>query len=171
MKEHALNSIPKCFSLTYEGVSLKAQQVKTILSDIGGLEKASILMCSTLLGILDKNESVQEFKKLISDTPILEEKYELVGQSLCFNFDLKDEYESLMSNYQKDFATEYVGLLLESAILPTTKDWVKKEYFTNVLEDTEFFNILENTSTNCVGDVAQSFMRIIQEAQQELFGE
>lgn len=158
-RQYVLDFNAKYLSFSYEGISLKAQQVRTILSDSGDFEKGSILIFSTLFGILDKDEAKQSFKKLISDESTLEDKYNLAMSSLYANFDFlaQNEYESLMANYDHELANEYAELLIASVICSRTKDWVKKEYFTNVLNHEE--------------DFSQSELLVMQEAQQELFGE
>ena len=148
-----------------EGISLTAQQVKTILSssDISSYDKDMIFIGSRLFNIIDPEESAKIFENLLLKDSgcILNEKYYFASDSLYCNFNLltKDMYESLMSNYETSNAGGYGDLLLSSAACPRTKDWVKKDYFSSILEDVNFPKWLADE------------MPLLQEAQHDLFGE
>jgi hypothetical protein len=150
-----------------EGISLTAQQIKTILSSevLPYCDKSSIFTSMKLCNILDESESAKIFEDLMLENNESEwskyDKYSFASDSLYCNFNLltKDMYESLMSNYETSNADGYGDLLLSSAACPRTKDWVKKEYFSNILEDVN--------STEWLADE----MPLLQEAQNDLFGE
>ena len=149
----------------YEGISITAQQVRTILSsNVSDWDKGVIFSTSKLCNILDEDETVQIFETLLFKDPEFdqEQKLSFASDSLFFNFNLltKDMYESLMSNYEISNSYGYSDLLLSSAACPRTKDWVKKEYFSNIFENValEWF------------DFDNEQLLLLEEAQNDLFG-
>jgi hypothetical protein len=167
LKDHFKTFAKDDLTGSYDGISLTAQQVKTILSssDVFSYDKSMIFISSRLFSILDEGESAQIFETLLFKDPEFDQEQKLffASDSLYFNFNLltKDMYESLMSNYKVSEQRAYADLLLSSAACPRTKDWVKKEYFSNVLEDVA----LEWS------DFDNEELLLIKEAQQDLFGE
>jgi hypothetical protein len=165
LKNHFETTAKVDLTGSYEGISLTAQQVKTILSssDISSYDKDMIFIGSRLFNIIDPEESAKIFENLLLKDSgcILNEKYYFASDSLYCNFNLltQDMYESLMSNYETSNADGYGDLLLSSAACPRTKDWVKKGYFSSILEDVNFPKWLADE------------MPLLQEAQHDLFGE
>ena len=150
----------------YEGISITAQQVRTILSSstVSDWDKEVIFSASKLCNILDENETVQIFENFLFKDPQFdqEQKLSFAADSLFLNFNLltQDMYESLMSNYEISNSYGYSDLLLSSAACPRTKDWVKKEYFSNIFENValEWF------------DFDNEQLLLLEEAQNDLFG-